>query len=263
MTSRPSGPAPGEDDGAREGVEGVAVGNIRTSESTRRDQRGAGGPRPRALRCLLGGSLVAGTLAAGGGALLTAAPVGAAATSSGTCTPALAPTPAQQGSTTGVTSKSVTVGNVSIISGPITGPVRGCAHRGEGVLRHDQRPGRCQRPQADRRLQGRRVQRPAEPDRDPGGDQQRLRPGGQLLALRRLRVRRPGQQHRGARRLGHARLRHRRAAQRLQRPAPVARGDPRAGRLLQEALPQGHDGRGHRLRRGVGQDSRLPGSWPP
>jgi len=100
-------------------VEGVAVGIICTSESTRRDQRGTGGAATRALRCLLGGSLVAGTLAAGGGALLTAAPVGAATTSSGTCTPALAPTPAEQSSTTGVTSKSVTVGNVSIISGPV------------------------------------------------------------------------------------------------------------------------------------------------
>ena len=142
------------------------------------------------------------------------------------------------------------------------GPVRGRADRGEGLLRHDQRRGRRQRPQADRRLQGRRVQRPAEPDRDPGGDQQRLRPGGQLLALRRLRVRGAGQQHRRARRLGHARRRHQRAAQRLQRPAAVGRGDPRAGRVLQEALPQGHDGRGHRLGRGVGQDTRWPSSSP-
>ena len=95
------------------------MGNIRTSESRRRDRGAAGEAAARAVRCLLGGALVAGTLAAGGGALLTAAPVGAAATSSGVCTPALAPTPAQQASTTGVTSKSVTVGNVSIISGPV------------------------------------------------------------------------------------------------------------------------------------------------
>ena len=36
------------------------------------------------------------------------------------------------------------------------------------------------------------------------------------------------------------------------------RGDPRAGRVLQEALPQGHDGRGHRLGRGIGQDPDGP-----
>ncbi len=66
-----------------------------------------------------GASLLAGTLAAAGASLLTPAPVAAATKSSGICTPALAPTPAQQGSTTGVTSKSVTVGNVSIISGPV------------------------------------------------------------------------------------------------------------------------------------------------
>ena len=103
----------------------VAVGNIRTSESSRRDRGRAGGRAARALRCLLGGSLVAGTVVAGGGALLVGTPVGAASTSSGTCTPALAPTPAQESSTTGVTSKSVTVGNVSIVSGPVPGLFEG------------------------------------------------------------------------------------------------------------------------------------------
>jgi len=106
-------------------VEGVAVGYVRTSESTWRDHGGASAAAARALRCLLGGSLVAGALAAGGGALLAATPAGAATSASGTCTPALAPTPAQSGSTTGVTPKSVTVGNVSIISGPITGLFEG------------------------------------------------------------------------------------------------------------------------------------------
>ena len=239
----------------------MAVGNIRTSESTRRDQGGTGGaanagpPVPaggvagrrdarRRRRCTAhrgpgrGRGDVIGHLHAGPGA--DAGPAGL-----------------DDGRDVEVGHRGQRLHHL----GAGAGPVPGCAHRGEGVLRHDQRPGRCPRPQADRRLQGRRVQRPAEPDRHPGGDQQRLRPGGQLLALRWLRVRRLGQQHRGARRLGHARRRHRRAAQRLQRPAPVA-GDPRAGRVLQEALPQGHDGRGHRLRRGVGR-SRLPGSWPP
>ena len=102
--------------------------------------------------------------------------------------------------------------------------VRGCADRGEGLLRHDQLRGRRRRPQAAGRLQGRRVQRPAEPDPDPGGDRERLRPGGQLLALRRLRLLGPGQRHRRARRLGDARPRHERAAQRLQRPAAVGPG---------------------------------------
>jgi len=63
--------------------------------------------------------LLAGSLAAAGGALLAPAPAGAATRASGTCTPALAPTPAQQAATTGITAKSVTVGNVSIISGPV------------------------------------------------------------------------------------------------------------------------------------------------
>jgi len=63
--------------------------------------------------------LVAGTLAAGAATLAAATPARAASSASGTCTPALAPTTAQEASTTGVTPKSVTVGNVSIISGPV------------------------------------------------------------------------------------------------------------------------------------------------
>jgi ABC-type branched-subunit amino acid transport system substrate-binding protein len=69
--------------------------------------------------------MLAGTLAVGGGALVAGAPAGAESTASGTCTPALAPTPAQDASTTGITAKSVTVGNVSIISGPVPGLFEG------------------------------------------------------------------------------------------------------------------------------------------
>ena len=69
----------------------------------------------RALRCFL-----AGTLAAGGVALATLAPAGAA-TASSSCGAPLPATPAQDTSTTGVTPTSVTVGNVSIISGPVPG----------------------------------------------------------------------------------------------------------------------------------------------
>ena len=103
----------------------MAVGIMYTSESTRREHRGRRGISGCAVRIVLGGSLLAGTLAVGGSALVAAVPAGAASSSSGTCTPALAPTPAQLGSTTGVTSKSLTVGNVSIISGPITGLFEG------------------------------------------------------------------------------------------------------------------------------------------
>jgi len=77
------------------------------------------------VRGLLGGSLLAGTVAVGGGALVAAAPGGAESTPAGTCTPALAPTPAQDASTTGITPTSVTVGNVSIISGPVPGLFEG------------------------------------------------------------------------------------------------------------------------------------------
>jgi len=68
---------------------------------------------------------MAGSVATGGGVLLASAPAGAASSSSGTCTPALAPTAAQNASTTGITSKSVTVGNVSIVTGPVPGLFEG------------------------------------------------------------------------------------------------------------------------------------------
>jgi len=90
------------------------------SDSTRRGGRGLAG---RALSGALAGSLALGTVAAAGGALLTAAtaaPAGAASVGN-TCVPALAPTAAQNAATTGLTSKAVTVGNVSIITGPVPG----------------------------------------------------------------------------------------------------------------------------------------------
>ena len=90
-------------------------------------RRGSHGQAGRALRGALAGSLIAGSVAIGGAALLRAAPAGAASSASGTCTPALAPTAAQNASTTGITSKSVTVGNVSIISGPVPGLFEGAS----------------------------------------------------------------------------------------------------------------------------------------
>ena len=81
-------------------------------------RRGQGGG---ALRSVLAGSVVAGSVVIGGGVLVAAAPAGAASTAAGTCTPALAPTAAQNASTTGVTAKTVTVGNVSIVTGPVPG----------------------------------------------------------------------------------------------------------------------------------------------
>ena len=85
-------------------------------------ERGQGG---RVLRGLLVGSVLAGSLATGGFALLASDPAGAASSASGTCTPALAPTAAQNAATTGITAKSVTVGNVSIITGPVPGLFEG------------------------------------------------------------------------------------------------------------------------------------------
>ncbi len=98
------------------------MGKMHTSEWTR---RGRGARAGRVLRGLLVGSVLAGSAAVGGGALIAAAPAGAEPTASGTCTPALAPTPAQDASTTGITPTSVTVGNVSIITGPIPGLFEG------------------------------------------------------------------------------------------------------------------------------------------
>ncbi len=101
------------------------MGSTHTSEPVPRERGGCRGHAGRAVRGLLGGSLLAGTVAVGGGALVAPAPAGAESTPAGTCTPALAPTPAQDASTTGITPTSVTVGNVSIISGPVPGLFEG------------------------------------------------------------------------------------------------------------------------------------------
>jgi ABC-type branched-subunit amino acid transport system substrate-binding protein len=95
------------------------VGNAQTNGSSRRAQGG------RVLRGLLAGSVIAGSVVVGGGALVVAMPAGAASSASGTCTPALAPTAAQNAATTGITKKSVTVGNVSIVTGPVPGLFEG------------------------------------------------------------------------------------------------------------------------------------------
>jgi ABC-type branched-subunit amino acid transport system substrate-binding protein len=99
------------------------VGNSQTYDSARRGARAQAGP---ALRGLLGGSLLVGTLAVGG-AVVGAAPAGGATSAASTC-PVTAPaTAAQSASTTGITPKSVTVGNVSIISGPVPGLFEGAS----------------------------------------------------------------------------------------------------------------------------------------
>jgi ABC-type branched-subunit amino acid transport system substrate-binding protein len=90
---------------------------------TRREQGG------RTLRGILAGTLVTGTLLVGAGAFVGVAPAGAAPAinTSTTCPSPSKLTPAESASTTGVTKKSVTVGNVSIISGPVPGLFEGAA----------------------------------------------------------------------------------------------------------------------------------------
>jgi ABC-type branched-subunit amino acid transport system substrate-binding protein len=90
---------------------------------TRRDQAG------RTVRGLLAGTLITGTLVVAGGALLGAGPAGAAPAinTSTTCPSPSKLTPAEAASTTGVTKNSVTVGNVSIVSGPVPGLFEGAA----------------------------------------------------------------------------------------------------------------------------------------
>jgi len=89
--------------------------------------RGGRRPASRAWRRALGSSLLTGTLAVGGGAVLApgpgipAAPAGASVRATSTCAPVETPTAAQNASTTGITPTSVTVGNVSIITGPVPG----------------------------------------------------------------------------------------------------------------------------------------------
>src|SRR6516165_316936 len=79
----------------------------------------------RALRVVLGGSVLVGSLVVGGGALVAGGPAGAQPPNS--CAVAGPATAAQNASTTGITNKSVTVGNVSIISGPVPGLFQGAS----------------------------------------------------------------------------------------------------------------------------------------
>jgi ABC-type branched-subunit amino acid transport system substrate-binding protein len=100
------------------------VGNVQTNGSIGRASRRQAG---RALRGVLAGSVIAGSVAIGGGILAAAAPASAATSSSDTC-PVTAPaTAAQDAATTGITPKTVTVGNVSIISGPVPGLFEGAS----------------------------------------------------------------------------------------------------------------------------------------
>ena len=79
----------------------------------------------RLLRGLLAGSVVMGG-GVGVAEVATTAPAGAAAASSSNTCPVTAPaTAAQDAATTGITAKTVTVGNVSIISGPVPGLFEG------------------------------------------------------------------------------------------------------------------------------------------
>ena len=90
-------------------------------EARRRHGQGARRPR-RALTAALAGALVATPLAM---VSATAGPLSAASAATATCTPALKPSSAELASTTGITKNSVTVGNVSIISGPVPGLFEG------------------------------------------------------------------------------------------------------------------------------------------
>ena len=79
------------------------------------------------VRGFLGGALLAGSLIAGGGAFVGVTSAGAAAplNTSTTCVSPSKATSAQLSSNTGVTKNSVTVGNVSIVSGPVPGLFEG------------------------------------------------------------------------------------------------------------------------------------------
>lgn len=83
----------------------------------------------RTLRGMLAGTLVTGTLLVGAGAIAGVAPAGAAPAinTSTTCPSPSKLTPAEAASTTGVTKNSITVGNVSIVSGPVPGLFEGAA----------------------------------------------------------------------------------------------------------------------------------------
>ena len=83
----------------------------------------------RALRGVLSGSVLLSTVAVSGGAVFAALGTGspAGAATSSTCVPPTPATSAQSASTTGVTAKNITVGNVSIISGPVPGLFEGAS----------------------------------------------------------------------------------------------------------------------------------------
>lgn len=98
----------------------MAVGNSK-------DVAARGNWAGQGLRALVGGSVLAGSLVAGAGAFGATAPAGAQPSTTSTC-PVTAPaTSTQNASTTGITSHSVTVGNVSIISGPVPGLFQGAS----------------------------------------------------------------------------------------------------------------------------------------
>jgi ABC-type branched-subunit amino acid transport system substrate-binding protein len=96
-----------------------------TQRVTRRDRAG------HTVRGLLAGTLITGTLVVAGGTVgvTTAAAAGAGAplNTSTTCPSASKLTPAEAASTTGVTKNSITVGNVSIVSGPVPGLFEGAS----------------------------------------------------------------------------------------------------------------------------------------
>ncbi|HEV3370644.1 MAG TPA: ABC transporter substrate-binding protein [Acidimicrobiales bacterium] len=96
-----------------------------TQRVTRRDRAG------HTVRRLLAGTLITGTLVLAGGTVgvTTAAAAGAGAplNTSTTCPSASKLTPAEAASTTGVTKNSITVGNVSIVSGPVPGLFEGAS----------------------------------------------------------------------------------------------------------------------------------------
>ena len=99
----------------------MAVGNTMVHVA----ERGRRGGSMRTLRVVLGGSVLAGSLVVGGGVLVAAGPAGAQPPNN--CPATGSATAAQNASTTGITNHSVTVGNVSIISGPVPGLFQGAS----------------------------------------------------------------------------------------------------------------------------------------
>lgn len=90
-------------------------------------RRNSSGRAARALRALVGGSVLAGSVVVGVGAFAASAPAGAQSSSANTCPETTPATAAQNAATTGITSNSVTVGNISIISGPVPGLFEGAS----------------------------------------------------------------------------------------------------------------------------------------